>query len=263
MNLENVVAGLELHALPPPGTYTYDEWFGQKPPHLCPDIHCAQKIHRSFHFCPRCGRGLRPYPCRHYPKTIYSDTGCPFENATFHDPSIVVFHIRGDPYKLVAVKCLDCGQSTAIQGCVSHALDHWNREGLFDHPPKHPFPPCPKCQSNKLVAFRSDFAKAYCSPCGLSWETSPLMSESEEILEIRPTPRQDVPDDCPKCLPQRYLLNPQGSCAVCGWNLSLNPGNPTSPPNSHNHESTAPTPPECLPGKPHRPDGNTSPPLTQ
>lgn len=27
MNLENVVAGLELHALPPPGTYPYDEWF--------------------------------------------------------------------------------------------------------------------------------------------------------------------------------------------------------------------------------------------
>lgn len=169
--LYSALASLEFNALPQRGFYTFDEWFGPKPPYLCLDIHCHQKIHRSFHFCPRCARGIRPCPCHHWPKMNPTSAGCP--TPSLHDPAIVVFHIGGESYKLAAVKCLDCGQSTAVHGRVSHALDHWNRDGLFDRPIEHPFPPCPQCKSNKFVAFRGDFAQAYCGPCGVRWETTP------------------------------------------------------------------------------------------
>jgi hypothetical protein len=170
-SLESTMAVIGVTAIGPPGIITFDQWWGRKPASLCPEIHCGQKCHRSWSFCPRCGRGLRPIACEH---SVPNKPNClGFPEVTQHDPNIVIFYYQREgylPLGLGFVKCFLCGRATTVAGRISHALNRWNHECVCSLDAPAPYPECPRCHSNRHVAFGGDFLHCYCGTCAVKWE---------------------------------------------------------------------------------------------
>ncbi len=117
MNLENVMSQIDKLAVGPPRTYTFDEWIGGVESFQCPNCR-NQEVNKIWHFCPNCGRGLRPIP-----------HDCdPSRNGSI-DPIITV-SVKDNGYSYAVVSCPKCGQRTKSYARVPNALAAWNYDDL-------------------------------------------------------------------------------------------------------------------------------------